>query len=214
MSKINNYLQTLKNKGFIPNKILDIGANVGEFSELCKNVWKDSILYMVEANKNCEIYLKNTGNLYFIEVLSDVDDKEVDFFLTKENDICTGNSLYLEKTKHYSIENLIIEKRITKTVDSLFKLDEFDLIKLDTQGSELDILKGSKNILEKAKYVIIETSLKEYNEGAPLEDEIIKNMKENNFLNYEVIENHVWPLEDGIFKKGEIFQRDLIFYKK
>jgi len=146
--------------------------------------------------------------------LGEEDEKEIEFYLTKENDVCTGNSVYLEKTKHYSEENLIIEKRITKKLDTIFNDIKFDLIKMDTQGSELDILKGGLETIKNSKYILIETSIKEYNKDAPLEHEIIGFMKNNGFPNYIELEKHVWPVEGGLFEKGEVFQRDLMFVKK
>jgi FkbM family methyltransferase len=212
MSVKSKFLE-LKNNGFVPKRILDIGANIGDFTMLCKEIWHESESYLIEANYNCESYLKKIHAKFQIEVLGDEDDKCVDFFLTKENDICTGNSVYLEKTEHYSFDNLIIEKRKTKKLDTIFKEDVFDLIKIDTQGSELDILKGGVSVVKRAKYVLIETSLKEYNKDAPFEQEIINFMNTIDFVNFIVLENHVWPIDGGLFKKGEIFQRDLIFYK-
>jgi len=43
-----------------------------------------------------------------------------------------------------------------------------DLIKIDVQGAELDILKGSMSIINKAKFLIVELQHTEYNQGAPL----------------------------------------------
>ena len=43
-----------------------------------------------------------------------------------------------------------------------------DLIKIDVQGAELDILKGSMNVINNAKFLIVELQHVEYNKGAPL----------------------------------------------
>lgn len=43
-----------------------------------------------------------------------------------------------------------------------------DLVKIDVQGAELDILKGSMNIINNAKFLIVELQHTEYNMGAPL----------------------------------------------
>jgi FkbM family methyltransferase len=206
----NKFLE-LKSGGFYPKKILDIGSNVGEFTEMCKNIWDKTEYYLVEANLECEKYLSKINCKYYMEVLGEEDNKEVSFYLTKENEICTGNSTYLEKTKHYSSDNLIVEKRKTKKLTTLFDKEEFDLIKIDTQGSELDILKGGIDKVKKATYVVIETSIKEYNENAPLEPEIINFMKAHGFLIFVELTTHVWPTKDGLFKEGEVFQRDLMF---
>ena len=212
MSVINE-LNRLKIGGFNPKKILDIGANIGEFADMCRSVWSETTCYMVEANRNCEKHLITKNQPYFIEVLGENDNEDIIFYLTSDNEICTGNSVYLEKTQHYNEDKLIKEVRKTKRVDDLFKDVNFDLMKLDTQGSELDIIKGSLKTIESIKYVIIETSIKEYNLNAPLEKEVIDYMKSIGFNKYNELESHVWPVDNGPFKKGEVFQRDLIFYK-
>jgi FkbM family methyltransferase len=214
MSKgLENGLNVLKENGFTPNKILDIGANIGEFTMICKNIWPGSKSTMIEANKKCESTLEGLNETYFIELLGENDDDEITFYLTKDNELCTGNSVYLEKTEHYSEERVIEEKRKTKKLDTMFSDESFDLIKIDTQGSELDILKGGTELIKESKYILIETSVKEYNIGAPLEDEIIKFMEDNGYGNYDVLDTHTWPVEHGPFNEGEIFQRDILFYK-
>ena len=57
----------------------------------------------------------------------------------------------------------------------------FDLIKIDTQGSELNILKGSIEIVEKTKFLLLELSVVEYNFNAPTYLQVIKYLEENNF---------------------------------
>ena len=42
-----------------------------------------------------------------------------------------------------------------------------DMIKLDTQGSELDILQGAPTVLRNVYDIIIEAQHVEYNKGAP-----------------------------------------------
>jgi len=42
-----------------------------------------------------------------------------------------------------------------------------DFIKLDTQGSELDILKGATKIVGKTPLIFTEMPIIEYNKGAP-----------------------------------------------
>ena len=121
MMSVKTKFLNIKDNGFYPKNILDIGANVGEFTQMCNEIWPDTNCHSVEANRNCKIYLKKINCKHYIEVLGEENDKEINFYLTKENDICTGNSVYLEKTKHYSEENLITEKRFTKKLDTLFE---------------------------------------------------------------------------------------------
>ena len=89
-----------------------------------------------------------------------------------------------------------------------------DLIKLDVQGAEIDILLGGLKTLNKTKYLILETSLKQYNKDAPLEKEVISFLKRFGFKNYIVFDKHIWNSDNSNninLNEGQVFQRDLLF---
>jgi FkbM family methyltransferase len=187
--------------------LLDLGANVGHFSCSIKNMFEGIDLFMVEANPFCDDSLKLTNIPFTIACLSDKE-KEVDFYLEDTNQIGTGNSYYLEKTLVYSKKRSIKIK--TQTLDSLILKEfghykQFDIIKIDTQGSEIDIINGGKKILENAKFVIAETSLIEYNENSPLQEDFFRYMKCLSFIPKEKIEDH--------YHQGQKIQEDWIFEK-
>ena len=205
--RIENYLIELKNRGFYPKSILDIGANVGEFGKFCKNLFPTSNILMIEGNDNCESDLKMTGLNYKICLLGDTK-RKVQFHLNPENNKCTGSSYYKEVTHHYN-QSVIVEKEL-QLLDEVNQ-NSFDLIKIDTQGSELDIIKGGLETIKKAKYVILEAPVKEYNIGSPKLDEIITFMQSIGFKEYEEIEKHHWHSPNKEFEYGEVFQIDLSF---
>lgn len=213
-----DYLSKLQSRGFFPKNVLDIGANVGNFSLQCKQLWPIfTNFYLIEPNEECKFNLSMTRFNVFMELLGDEDGKEVIFYKTRDFVKGTGNSMYKENTVHYTPGHVIEEKRKLTTLDTLFKDKnvKFDFAKLDTQGSELDILKGGNKTLSTCKYILIEVSLKHYNEGIPLKDDIIEYMKSIGFVNYEVIESHVWDQVKGVadINFGDVFQEDIIFTK-
>jgi FkbM family methyltransferase len=209
-----NMINNLKKLNLEVNNILDIGAHFGEFAKDIHRLYPNSYILMIEGNEKCEDKLEELPFDHCIALLSDTN-KEVDFFLNPNNLSGTGSSYYKENTEHF--ENPIIERIDTYTVDEVVESTnrEFDFVKLDTQGSELDILRGGKNTLEKAKYVLIECGTIEdrlYNEGSPYIDEVIDFMKENNFSTYHVVDEHAYPVNtSGRYSLGEIFQKDLLF---
>ena len=131
-------LSFLKEKGLMkPKRILDIGAYKGEWTKMIKTLFPDSQFLMIEANHDLENYLSKIGIPYKIELLSSENGKEVNYFKCKNYPHPTGNSIYLENTD-YVFEP---EKSKAITLDSLLSSEEkFDLIKMDVQGSELDII--------------------------------------------------------------------------
>ena len=195
-------LQELANE-FCPKSILDIGANKGEFSLMCHSIWPNSNIILIEGNRNCQKDLDQLQFKSYITLLSD-SEKDVIFYINNDNLKCTGSSYYKEITHHY--HSAIEEERSTSTLDILFPCEEFDFIKIDTQGSELDILKGGKNIVQKAKYILLEVSIQEYNKNAPLHDDVIEYMKSIGFDNFETIDHH-------INANNVTFQKDILFRK-
>ena len=182
--------------------IVDVGAFVGDFSFSMSNVYPEAKIFMIEANPNCEKYLAAKHFPYKICCLSDKE-KEVDFYLQDDVDICSGGSYYKEKTIHYNKNRKI--KLKTETLDSLnlFPAEEISLLKLDTQGSELDILNGAPNLIKRCKYILIETSLYDYNEGAPLIENVFGYMENIGFSATKIIEQN---------SAGNIiFQLDFLF---
>ena len=82
----------------------------------------------------------------------------------------------------------------------------FQLIKIDTQGSELDILKGGENLASKASVIILEVAYTEYNIGAPTYEDVVEYMNEIGFEEKMSIGEHY----DG----DKIVQKDIVFLNK
>jgi FkbM family methyltransferase len=209
---IQDYLKELSKK-YKPNSILDIGAHYGEFSKFCRSLWKDVELLMIEGNSECEYILDQLPFDHCIVLLSDTN-REVTLHLNPNNLSCTGTSYYKERTRHY--KNSIEVKKNTYTLDEVVEdIDKkYDIIKIDTQGSELDIIKGGLKTVKDSSYIIMEVPTLQYNEGSPLFDEIVKYMNNIGFSDYEIIEEHKWmDSNENTFEFGSIFQVDVVFKK-
>jgi hypothetical protein len=165
---------------------------------------------MVEANENCGPALRLLGKPYDIVALSDKKGT-ASFYVEKINPVGTGASLYKENTDWYSEGKYEVVEVETETLDNrnYFFGDPIDLIKIDVQGSELDILNGGEETLKRTSYVLLELSLVEYNEGAPLIDKVVDKMIEYGFCMVDILEYHRIP---GLYN-GIIFQLDILFKK-
>lgn len=188
---------------FYPHRILDIGANVGQFHKEASEFFRDSYIFSIEASSACEESLKQITNNYYIGMLTK-DNSEYNFYSRKNDPTCTGNSIYKELTKFYSDDQLDIIRKKGIKLDDLFEEEsEFDLIKIDTQGSELDIISGGFKLCKKAKGILLEVSLTQYNENAPLYDEVIQFMSDFGFVKTEILEearNHGSHQQDILFR--------------
>lgn len=168
--------------------VYDIGATDGSFSDR----FQDSIdnqpyYYLFEANDEYKNMQKHKFEYQFFNAVLSNTEKTVDFYKLMGG----GDSYYEEITNTY--KNVVPIKKQTVTLNSIgkeYNLPKPDLIKLDTQGSELDILQGSTDYLPFAKLVIIECPIIEYNIGAPLLPEYINFMANYGFDPHAITQVH------------------------
>lgn len=174
--------------GFSPKKILDIGGNHGQWFDLARATFPDAEILSIEANPLNYKRLSERNPNTKILLLGD-QEKEVEFHDNPTGDIgCGGASIYKELTRFY--KNSKSTTMQMKTLDSLNL--EFDFIKIDTQGSELDIIKGGLNTVEKCMVIELELSVLRYNKDAPLANEVIAYMHEIGFCFYDILAHLYW----------------------
>jgi beta-1,4-mannosyl-glycoprotein beta-1,4-N-acetylglucosaminyltransferase len=180
------YLKKLCNdEHFSPNIIYDIGSNVLHWTKEARIIWPNAKIIAFDAIKTAEFLYKEYNLQYFIGVLSDSDNKTVNFY---ENMEMPGGNSYYKEIGHSNAENMFPETKYTKsktiTLSSAVKKNGYpfpDLIKIDVQGSELDIIKGSLDVINRAKYLIVELQHEQYNRGAPLADTTIQFLEQNDW---------------------------------
>lgn len=194
----------LKNSGFTPNKILDIGASVCQTADIFRQVWPASDILLIEGNRDCELVYKFKNYNYQIKLLGK-ENGSTTFYKTKWSPQCTGNSIYKEVNPAYEGNMLITESL------PIYKLDDvvtgtYDLIKIDTQGSELDIIRGGINTFSKAKVVVCEVALIDINIGGCKKEDVM------NVLTKELKFDYIRCVE-GVTDGQQITYENLLFIK-
>ncbi len=173
-----NFLKYMKNElNFEPLVCYDIGAAVLHWTRHVEKIWPKTQVILFDAFEPTEILYKT--HKYHIGLLSDKDNIDIKFY---QNDLFFGGNSYYKENNNYIFpeSNYVIKK--SKTLDTIVKENEFplpDLIKIDVQGAELDVLKGSINTLSNCKYLIVELQDINYNNGAPLAPITIKYLEDN-----------------------------------
>lgn len=160
-------LKKLKQEGFEPKTILDIGAHIGCFTLLANKLWPDAHIICFEPlPRSYEILRLNTD--YFASC-----DKRAVYYgknliytdgigATGGGFIITAESwaehAYLKKNMDYFIyEKLPIEIE-SATIEDIFQemdLDNLDLLKLDCEASEFNIIENMEQwTADKIKRVV------------------------------------------------------------
>lgn len=179
-----NYINSVKD--ITPTVIYDVGSNVLHWHKVAKQVWPDSRIICFDALQEVEVLYKDIE--FENCVLSDVNDKVVNFYYSLV--FPGGSSYYKENTQINPHADAIYpesQKRTLKTItlDTLIANRQYpfpDLVKMDVQGSELDILKGARLCISHTKDVILELQTVDYNKGAPKALEVISYMKSIGFI--------------------------------
>lgn len=210
MDRFEHRLNVLKNNGVNISNLLDIGAYRGEFTQMIQRIWPNVRSWQMEADERQAPYLQPDA---IFGLLSSKANVEVDFYTLDMNSITTGSSMYREMTPYYN--NPIVVKKRTTTLDDVMKRVNFrgnwknsGLVKMDTQGSELDILIGSDNFIKtyQPKYFIIETSVKQYNVGAPLVNDIISFMFSKEYRIKDIM-GCVYDQTETLLQSDILFER-------
>ena len=197
-------LADAKARGLNPRTIIDIGAFEGDWARMAAATWPGAKITMVEANdEKRELLTLVAGEIgadLRFALLGAEDGREVTFHVME-----SGSSVF-EEESDYDRRKVI---RHTAKLDTLLAdLPAADFIKLDTQGYELEILTGADRLLSSASAVLMEASLIQINEGAPLLHDVLAFMKERGFVTYEIAEIHRRQLDRAMNQIDILFVRE------
>ncbi|AFZ20139.1 FkbM family methyltransferase [Allocoleopsis franciscana] len=205
-----NWLKTMN-----INTVIDVGAHQGEWAlELCKILGYPNF-YCFEPVRSNFLELSHNLNLPNFKLFNlAVGDRQGKLQMYRNN-FLPGSSIL--KCSEFHLQtfpfsaNEEVETIDINTLDEIFKLIDLKdniLLKIDVQGYEDKVIFGAKNILERIKVVIVETSFCELYEGQALFTDIYQLLSKQGFIYSGSLEELKSP-RDGI-----PLQQDSLFIKK
>ena len=193
-------IQKIKEKGYSPDLVLDIGAHKGLWTRECNRIFNTQFM-LFEAIDYPE--LRASGKQVYNVLLNDKEE-EVDWYEARN----TGDSMFCEKSKHFV--NCVPVKKQTTTLDLIFKdmiIPNEIFIKIDCQGAEIPILKGGLSLLKNVSFILLEMPFfGQYNTSVPSFLEHLKFMDSIGYVQYDICELH--------YINDFLMQIDIIFIKK
>ena len=167
--------------------VFDIGSNKGQFILLIEKIFKEEkFFYSFEPiteilNKQKKFFSNKKNILFFNFALGDKFEKKI-LNITKRKDSSSFLQINIIKNNDHKIEE---KREITiKPLDQIIDIENIVkpiLLKIDVQGYEFEVLKGSNNILKQSKYIITEVSENEIYKGQHLANQITKYLNDINF---------------------------------
>lgn len=193
------------------NTLIDIGSNKGQFILLCHKFFPNLIVYSFEPIKEIlegqKKFFSFKKKIFFFNFGIGNINKTSKFSITQRKD--SSSFLTINKSQNYNKNYSIYERRNVKIkkLDGILKnknLVNPILIKIDVQGYELEVLKGSKKILPRIDYLLLEVSKSRMYNYQPVEKEIINFLAKKNF---KILKKGPWL---KIYKTN-FYQRDILF---
>jgi FkbM family methyltransferase len=205
----------LKAVGVSPMTVIDVGANVGQFTVASHKIFKKAHILSIEANKSilCDLK-KNTEQLSNVEIISSAVgdyDGMVDFFVNSDSQVSSILELGDDR-KGLFPKSVVLRSELLSIarIDTLLKkkkLQEPILLKLDVQGAEQQVLLGAEVSLKKIRWVLVEISLLNLYQGETKFDEVYSLMKKNGFSIHGVMNYHMSPDQKSIMELDVLFSR-------
>ena len=201
-------LQSVKENGFVPQTIVDIGAHVGDWSRLASQIFPMAKFFMIEGNPDHDAALKDSvhqigqNSEYAISLLGPEERSATTFCK-----LDTGSSVLPELTSFQRTEVTLP----MSTLDGFMSGRECRLpilLKLDVQGFELEVLRGAVDVLARSELVIMETSLIPYNENAPLLAEVVRFMAQRDFVVFDFCGQLRRETDHALFQTDVVFVRE------
>ena len=203
MNDFTKYIAEEINKGDKTDiNIFDVGCFQGNFSRSLKEKLNQQAKYFLfDPNPNLVLKDFDINRLAFSDIKGNQDYHLNNFFpasgsslnkITKDDKLwnftrklVTGNikkSFSSFSVKTNTLDNFCEENNIKK----------ISVLKIDTEGSEMKVLNGGKNILQKTQIILVEILDTKKNFNQKYLD--VNNLLENNYKFKNVKEKNIWSL--------------------
>ena len=195
------FLNAIRERGFNPKGIVDVGANYGNWTQTALSVFPQAEVLMIEPQEEMKPYLdalcKAYKTLEFIQAGAGKESGELVQTIWPD----LAGSSFLPEVNCDRLQDGTQRRTPIVTIDQLLgerKSFVPDFIKLDIQGFELEALKGATSTFGKTELFILETSLYHFQKVNPIASDCIRFMSQNGYELYDVTGFLRRPLDSAL----------------
>lgn len=190
-----------------PGTIIDIGANVGFFSKLCRDLFPKSKVFSFEPVPKIFQCLENNfkddiNTKVFNLAISDFNGEAKMSFNEQDSAISQITDKGSVGVNVRRLDNVVRENNI----------DCIDILKIDTETFEAHVLRGGSDSLSKTKYLFIEITMDD-NDNYTISS-LLKLLSTENydfqligFRNYNDTSEGLMPIMDGLFFNKKLIKK-------
>jgi FkbM family methyltransferase len=196
--------------------VVDVGANVGQFALVARHLWPRAQILSFEPLPQAAAQLRAVfaGDPRFEcrpLALTDHTGTEA-FHVTSHDDSSSLLPVAERQVEEFATDGVAVLEVETARLDDAVPAADLPagpiLLKLDTQGTELDVLRGGTAVLARTSHVVVEVSFVELYQGQADAADITRFLVEHGFdlqAAYDVKTSR---------RTGEPLQADLVFARR
>jgi len=195
-------LMQLRRFDFVAKHIMDVGAYKGNWTRLCLDIFPEATITCIEPQDAYQKELQELAKINLnVQVIKTLLGRSV-YDNIPFDEIGPGSSILFncqgKTTKPMTTINGLIENGVCKPPE---------LLKLDTQGYEVEILEGYTHSFDTCQVIQIEINLLPIVQGAPLLNEVINFLYKRGFVMFDVTELIRAPSDGTVWQIDALFCR-------
>ncbi|HET6413105.1 MAG TPA: FkbM family methyltransferase [Anaeromyxobacter sp.] len=198
-------LEGLRDRGYAPETVFDIGASDGSWTEMALSVWPVARYYCFEPLSERRAALERLGRSHrgrIEPVFLGIGDEDTELSLGVTDGLWDSSFAY---------EGSVARRVAVRRLDTLLKegrIPPADFVKIDVQGFERRVIRGGEQALFRVAFVLMECNFFAFCGDMVTLDETIGFMAARGFIPYEFVDFLRRPLD------GAMGQCDILFVRR
>jgi len=206
-------LSHIKGIGFKPKTIIDVGVAYG--TPGLYDVFDDVQYLLVDPLREYEHVMKDICSKHPGEyIVAAAGEAPGSMTLNVHPDL-SGSSFYKESEGSH-VDGEPREVPVI-TLDDLIEEKKTEgpyILKVDTQGADLNVLAGASEVLKQTEVVLLEVFLFQFYKDIPLFHDIVNFMKKRGFVAYEIFGGHCRPYDKALAQLDMAFVKEKGIFRK
>jgi FkbM family methyltransferase len=200
---------SLKDLGFAPKHIVDVGANKGDWTRTALKYFPDAAYTLVEPQNELRVHIRDLEDrgcrIRWVHAGAADQPGVLPFTIRERDDSSTFGISEVEATAS-GFRRTTVEIRTLNEIVASGNFPAPEMVKIDAEGFDLKVLTGASDLVGKTEVIFIEVSVRGAWENNLLN--VVKRMEEHSYVLLDVTELNRSP------KYGVLWLAELAFVRK